>query len=186
MYLLDRKPAMVRSWEKFFGGKPNVSVVCSDFGAFMEANKVQCVVSPANSFGLMDGGYDYAISDWFGWELQKKVQKYIIDNFYGEQPVGSSFILDTGKQGVKLIHTPSMRSPDRIRDTLTVYQCTRTCLMTALKNGIESIVVPAFGGNCGQVSPDLIAEMMLRAYEQLSSPPEELNWRYVKRVIFDY
>jgi len=186
IYLLDRKSAMVTSWNNSFAGIKNVKTVCADFDEFMSENKVKCVVSPANAYGLMDGGYDLAITEWFGWDLQKKVQKYIVKNLYGEQPVGTSILIDTDKEGIKLIHTPSMRYPDRIRDPLVIYQCMRTCLITAMQNEIESIVIPAFGGCTGQVAPHLIAEMMRRAYNQLSNVPNALNWRYADSSYFNY
>ena len=67
-------------------------------------HKVQCVVSPANSYGSMDGGYDAAIIDYFGIQLEKAVQKYILDNFYGEQPVGTSFTIDIPGTEQKLMN----------------------------------------------------------------------------------
>ena len=152
----------------------------------MTEYRVDCVVSPANAYGLMDGGYDLAISEWFGWDLQEKVQQYIVKHFYGEQPVGTSIIIDTDKDGIKLIHTPSMRYPDRIRDPLIVYQCMRTCLITAMQNDIGSIVIPAFGGCTGQLSPLMIAEMMWRAYKQLAEVPSEISWRYADSSYFIY
>ena len=186
IYLLDRNPEMTKCWEEYFGDMPNLEIVCSDFAEFMSHNKVQCVVSPANSYGLMDGGYDLAITNWFGDKLQKKVQQYIINNLYGEQPVGTSIIIDTEKDGIKLIHTPSMRSPNKIRDPLVIYQCMRTCLMCAMDNDVESMVIPAFGGATGKVEYDVIAKMMFHAYKQLSDPPDYLNWRYVTSTSFKY
>ena len=45
----------------------------------------------------------------FGKQLQKRVQKYILDNFEGEQPVGTSFIIHTEKYAHPyLAHTPTM------------------------------------------------------------------------------
>lgn len=186
IFLLDKSAETTECWNNVFEGTKNVKIVCDDFENFMDNNKVECVVSPANAYGLMDGGYDLAISEWFGWELEKKVQQYIIDHFYGEQPVGTSIIIDTDKNGIKLIHTPSMRYPDRIRDPLVVYQCMRTCLITAMQNDIKSIVIPAFGGCTGQVAPRVIAEMMKRAYDQLSAVPTEISWRYADSSFFQY
>ncbi len=159
----------------------NVTAVCDDFKHFMDTTDVECVVSPANSYGLMDGGYDLAISEWFGWDLMKKVQRYILDNFKGEQPVGTSFIIDTGVKDKKLIHTPTMRVPSSIRDPMVIYHCMRTCLMTALDNNVKSIVIPAFGGGCGYVRPQPICEMMFHAYEQIMNPPSEITWEYALR-----
>ena len=186
IYLLDRNPQMIESWKEYFGDIPNAIIVCDDFAHFMDNNKVDCVVSPANSYGLMDGGYDLAITKWFGDSLQKKVQQYILDNFYGEQPVGTSIIVDSNKDGIKLIHTPTMRSPSKIRDTLVIYQCMRTCLIRAMESGIKSIVIPAFGGAVGQVEYNVIAKMMYKAYLQLLNPPYYLNWSYVTSTSFKY
>lgn len=186
IYLLDRDSEMVECWKRCFDDEKNVEPVCDQFDTFMASHKVQCVVSPANSYGLMDGGYDLAISRWFGWDLQKKVQKYIVDNLYGEQPVGTSIIIDTDKEGIKLIHTPTMQYPGKIRDPLVVYHCMRTCLMTAMSNGIESIVIPAFGGSTGDLAPHLIASMMWRAYRQLACAPSSLDWVYAENSRVKY
>ena len=148
----------------------------------MKTRQVQCVVSPANAFGLMDGGYDLAITEWFGNQLQERVQQYIIHHFYGEQPVGTSFLIDAGKDGQSLIHTPTMRTPQQILDPQVIYQCMRTTLMCAAEHNIESIVIPMFGGLTGGVRPQLVADMMWRAYQQLKNPPERIDWNYVEEV----
>lgn len=184
IYLLDRNPEMYAAWNKHFYGRNNVSIVCSDFVEFMRRYKVDCVVSPANSYGIMDGGYDEAISAWFGGDLQERVQQYIIDNLYGEQPVGSSIIIDTNLEGVKLIHTPTMRTPSIIKDESLVYHCTRSCLITALNGGVNSVVVPAFGAATGCVPYDTVAHMMWRAYSQLCDPPHKIDWEYVNSTNF--
>lgn len=179
IYLLDINDKMVAAWREYFGGESNVELVCDDFYHFMNVTKVDCVVSPANAFGLMDGGYDLAITNWFGGNLQKKVQKYIIENLYGEQPVGTSIVIDTEKNGIKLIHTPSMRAPSPISDQDVVYQCMRTCLIAALQSGVKSMVIPAFGGLTGGLLPSTVARLMYRAYKQICNPPAALNWDYV-------
>ncbi|MDO5478506.1 MAG: macro domain-containing protein [Clostridia bacterium] len=178
IYLLDIEKLMILSWEKYFGKEKDVEIIHADFESFMKTHKVDAVVSPANSFGLMDGGYDLAITDWFGESLQKKVQKYIIENYFGEQIVGTSFITDIPGSDVRLIHTPSMRVPDIIEDASVVYQCMRSTLMTALKNGVEIIVIPAFGCGTGMLKEDDVARMMYFAYRQIGNPPKELSWDY--------
>ena len=175
IYLLDNKEITTKTWSLYFQGCHDVEAVCDDFGHFMDTEEVECVVSPANSYGLMDGGYDYAISEWFGWDLMKKVQAFILEHYKGEQPVGISFIIDTGVKGIKLIHTPTMRVPSVIKDPMIIYTCMRTCLLTALDNGIRSIVVPAFGGGCGLVPPQTICVMMHEAYKQVMNPPKKID-----------
>lgn len=180
IYLLSNDFDMCCAWRTEFSGVKNVEIVCGDFLNFMQKYKVDCVVSPANGYGLMDGGYDQAITDWFGAGLQEKVQRYIVDRLYGEQPVGTSIIFDTGIDGVKLIHTPTMRYPERIVDPCVVYHCTRTCLMCAFENDIKSVVIPAFGAATGELTCDVVARMMHRAFVQLSDPPAKIDWDYAR------
>ena len=78
VYLLDNNPAITKIWKLYFREIEEIEVVCDDFCHFMGNHKVDCVVSPANSFGLMDGGYDEAISDWFGWDMMKKVEIVLV------------------------------------------------------------------------------------------------------------
>ena len=176
IYLLSIDREMVSAWEKYFEGYKNVEAVCDDFCRFMENNDVDCVVSPANSFGLMDGGYDEAITEWFGDELQNSVQAYIMQNYFGEQPVGSSFIIDTPQEGIRLIHTPTMRIPENIYDDAVIYHCMRTCLMVAIQNDVKSIVIPAFGAATGRVPCETVAKMMWKALEQINRKNKEISW----------
>ena len=180
IYIIDHSKDKLKYAELYFYGCDNVECVCGSLDEFLTTHPVDCVVSPANSFGLMDGGYDLAITECFGEQLQNRVQQYIVDNFFGEQPVGTSFIIDSGRPGCSLIHTPSMRTPQIIKDPLVIYQCMRTTLMCAIQNNIESILIPLFGGGCGEVHPKLIAEMMWKAYAQINNPPKSLNWDYVE------
>ena len=143
----------------------------------MKSTKVQCVVSPANSFGIMDGGYDLALTKWYGEQLQERVQKYIMKNYYGEQPVGSSFIIDAGRDNQYLIHTPTMRTPEKIVDTRVIYQSMRTTLIVAKQNKIKSILIPMFGGLTGCVRPQVVAEMMYLGYRQIMKPPKKIRDR---------
>ena len=181
IYILDRRAIMEDCWNAYFCSEPDVEVVNEDLEGFLSRQKVDCVVSPANSYGLMDGGFDLALSEYFGWGLQERVQEYIVKNFKGEQPVATSFIIDTGKDDIKLIHTPTMRRPFAVKDPMIVYQCTRTSLMCALENNIESIVLPAFCGEWGNVSYKVIARLMYEAYKQVMNPPSQIDWNYAER-----
>ena len=180
VYLLDRNETICNWWRVYFKDTKDVEIVCDDFENFVSKNNVECIVSPANSYGIMDGGYDGAITSYFGKDLARKVQDYIVENFYGEQPVGSSCVVDIN-ESQKLIHTPTMRIPSKIKDAMVVYHCMRSTLILARKIGIKSIVIPAFGGDCGDVKYSVLAEMMYNAYYQISNPPKEIDWGYAYR-----
>lgn len=181
--LLDRSISMVGYWVQAFKDT-DVECICDDFASFMRqrGNEIDCVVSPANSYGLMDGGYDLAISNWFGEKLPQKVQKYIQAHYHGEQPVGTSFLIQIPDSEKYLAHTPTMRIPSPIYDWMTVYHAMRSTLLEALRYPVNTILVPAFGGRCGEVPKGILARMMRLAYDQvLSDIPKELTWKYALR-----
>jgi len=180
IYLLDRNEKICYWWQFYFKDIDNVEVVCEDFKKFVDQHNVECIVSPANSYGLMDGGYDLAIANYFGHEIAERVRDYILDKYWGEQPVGSSFLINIDKYR-KLIHTPTMRIPSKIKDPMVVYHCMRSTLIEAIKNNVESIVIPAFGGDCGDLNYSIISNMMYNAYMQIFNPPTEINWDYAFR-----
>jgi len=179
IYIIENNQSMYDAVDLAFKLSQDVEVINTNLTTFMKNHReVDCIVSPGNSFGQMTGGFDYAISDYLGWEFQEKVQQYIKDNFYGEQVVGSSFIIDTPIDGLRLIHTPTMRLPEIIKDPALVYHCMRSTLICALKNEVKCIVIPVFGGACGQVNPTTAAIMMKKAYDQIKTEKsiERLDW----------
>ncbi len=72
-------------------------------------------------FNLINEKLGEPKNDFLGWNFQKNVQKYIDENFYGEQPVGTSFYIKTGIDGLGLIHTPTMRVPSLINNSQVIY-----------------------------------------------------------------
>ena len=182
--LLDINKSMVDAWKRhfhpIFDEVAPVKFAWSDFGTFMEKHEsdIDAVVSPANAYGLMDGGYDGALTKYFGKELQLMVQKKIIQQFCGEQPVGTSISIEIPRHYIWLIHTPTMRTPSAIKDPTIIYQCMRTTLMEAINKNCKSVIIPAFGGSVGRVEPDIIAKMMYRAYLQIFDEEERktIDW----------
>eukprot|EP00833_Pecoramyces_ruminatium_P014472 jgi/Orpsp1_1/1188504/evm.model.d7180000065374.1 len=182
IYLLDLNKNITDAWEHYFKGAEKdgdtIHIVYDVFDHFMNTHKIDCVVSPANSYGLMDGGYDAAITDYFGKSLISSVQDYIRKHYFCEQPVGTSFIIPIPQSEIRLIHTPSMRVPNIIKDPIVVYHCMRSTLICAMQNGVKSIVIPAFGGFCGKVPVDTLAQLMRAAYDQLHEQPTVMDWKY--------
>ena len=169
IYIVDIGSETVDTFSETFKDYSNVTVLLDDLMDFFHEHQdeIDCLVSPANSFGHMTGGYDARLSDILGWDFQLEVQAYINKNFNGEQPVGTSFIIKTHLPHLSLIHTPTMRYPSRIHDNTVIYRCMESTLLCALKNNIKCIVIPVFGGACGGLSPDITSKRMLEAYQDL-------------------
>ena len=85
--------ALYQAFQQQFDYLPNVEVANCNFE---QLSSYDCLVSPANSFGMMDGGIDAAITAFFGMQLMERVQQRILDDYLGEQSVGTSFMIETG------------------------------------------------------------------------------------------
>lgn len=169
VYLLAVQDNLADAFRSAFADTENVVIIQDYFDSFMASHPdVDGIVSPANSFGMMSGGLDKALRDYFGKDLQEAVRNIILTEWFGEQTVGTGIAVDIpGFAGKKLIHTPTMRTPSAIIDYQTVYLCMRSALMAAIKAGVQHLMVPPFGAGTGQVPVDVIAQNMREAYEQI-------------------
>ena len=182
LILADINPAMCRMWEKHFANLPDVSI---HQGYFEDIPQFDCMVSAANSFGLMDGGVDMAISRFFGWDLQTRVQTRIILEWYGEQPVGTSMIVETKHLKHPFIaHTPTMRVPTPIGRTDYPYVAMWAMLCAVANHNktadhkINTVVCPGLGTGVGAVPVTSAARQMGLAYKNFLTPPIQIDWRY--------
>jgi O-acetyl-ADP-ribose deacetylase (regulator of RNase III) len=147
---------MADEWRAVFKSTDGVQVIEGD----ILSTAADAIVSPANSFGYMDGGIDLAYCRFFGDALQLKLQERIRAQHYGELVVGQAAIVPTGHTTFPhLISAPTMRVPDRIGDTVNVYLAFRAALVAVLEhsrggaNPIRSVRVPGLGTGVGCMSP---------------------------------
>jgi len=167
IHLRDIAQDVVAAWEPAFSDAPAVKISCGDI--FQHA--ADAIVSPANSFGYMDGGIDLVYSRFFGWELEANLKTLLAEEHYGELPVGQAVILPTGHESIPyLVSAPTMRVPSNIGGTANVYLAFRAALIAVLKHNlsssrrIESLLVPGFGTGIGGVPSERAARQMRLAY----------------------
>jgi O-acetyl-ADP-ribose deacetylase (regulator of RNase III) len=143
------------------------------------------IVSPANSFGIMDGGLDLAIRDQFGFPVERKVQELIDDKYHGELPVGSAEVVATDHPRWRyLVVAPTMRVPEPIPFTIHAYLAFRAALV-AVKNHnkglgrreIDSLVCCGLGTGIGKVSANKCAMQMRAAYQVMTRPARVLSYQ---------
>lgn len=90
LILCDLHEPLVRSWRRAFAKHPEVEIVHGD----LIHVAADAYVSPANSFGIMDGGIDIALAARFPL-VESRVQDAIA--LRGEPlPVGHCLVVDTG------------------------------------------------------------------------------------------
>lgn len=168
--ILDFNSKMVDECSNAFSAYRNVEVVEADFFSV----PADLMVSPANSFGFMDGGLDLLIRNRLGGLVEENVQRAIQTNFLGELPIGSSLIVETSSEDwPHLGVAPTMRVPMNINGTLNVYYAFRSMLLTVMRynetnsSPITSVVCPGMGTGIGGLSERKAAQQMAFAYKQL-------------------
>lgn len=119
---------------------------------------VDALVSPANSFGFMDGGLDAQYTRHFGKHLQENLQTVIKEQYDGQLLVGQAITIPTSEEkysffrfahekirrgaryskksdaALFMICAPTMIIPQDIANTINVYLATRA-VIRAWKTG---------------------------------------------------
>ena len=156
------------AWRKYFVGQANVSITAEDICRV----KCDAIVSPANSFGFMDGGLDHQLSEHFGWGLEKEVRRRIAVRPLAELLVGEAMLVPTGDARVPwLVCAPTMRVPMPIRESINAYLAMKALLCAVLAHreeiSIASVAIPGLGTGVGNMSPAVAAAQMWMAYEEI-------------------
>ncbi|GMA15190.1 hypothetical protein GCM10025871_15210 [Deinococcus metallilatus] len=133
--------------------------------------KADAVVSPANSFGFMDGGIDLIYVSKFGWDLQTRLRTQLCEKHDGELPVGQALVIETYDSEIPyLISAPTMRVPSDVSLTINAYLAFRAVLRVIQKHNtqhpapIKSIVCPGLCTAIGKMPADRSARQMAAAY----------------------
>lgn len=171
LFLRDRNPAMHAAWQEFFGDEEDVNVSCGNIFDKGDHMKVDAIVSPANSFGFMDGGIDYCYSRAFGWEMSKELQQLIREEHHGELLVGQAQVVDIRHTFEKtpipfLISAPTMRVPEVVAGTVNAYLAFRAAVREAKRHpDINSMLCPGLGTAVGEMPYPQCARQMYAAYK---------------------
>ncbi|NUP12300.1 MAG: Appr-1-p processing protein [Polyangiaceae bacterium] len=172
--LVDHHAALTRAWSEVFAEHEEVTVVHGDFFE----RDADAMVSPANSFGIMDGGIDVAIRRELGGTIQNVVQKLILEKHHGELHVGAAEIVETAHvRWPFLVVAPTMRVPESVANTLNAYVAFRAILLAVMRHNeqsptklIRSLLVPGLGTGIGAMDPRRCAAQMRLALDQVRGP----------------
>lgn len=181
----------------------NVKILCLNLGLtskqvevhskkFQELESFDAIVAAGNSFGIMSGGIDLHIKEFFDekrfsrspsheldeFSVQSFVKKKIDDEYLSELPVGSSIVVDTYvDEHPFIIYAPTMRAPMFLDPTNNnVYNSTLSAVTTIAKHNathekkIETVVFSGMGTGTGFYPLDKTARQMVFAFMKLLSP----------------
>lgn len=180
LWLIHPDEAMCQAFRTRFAGLRGVRVVRTKF---QELEPHDAFVTAGNAYGMMTAGIDAAVVAVLGEQIMRRVQHRIMNDYYGEQPVGTAFVLDTRHAAIPfLVHAPTMRVPGNIAGTDKVYNATWAALLaiqahnTTAERKIETAAFPAMGTGFGGVSFDEAARQMAVAYRYYLEPPHRIDW----------
>ena len=181
--LIHPEERMCEAFRQRFAGLPRVRVICS---AFEDLEPHDGFVTAGNAFGIMTAGIDAAVVRFFGATIMERVQQRIMDDFLGEQPIGTAFVLATGHASIPfLVHAPTMRVPGSIEGTDKVYTATWAALLAIHAHNrtsdqkIDVAAFPALGTGFGGMPYGEAARQMAAAYRHYLEPPHRLDWDFV-------
>lgn len=172
--LVDTDSTVAGWHETTCGGLAGVSVHCDD----IFAEPVDALISPANSYGFMDGGIDALYTRCLGLALQERLQKRIDHDYGGELLIGEATIVPTGNSLFPwLIAAPTMRVPSLLRpDSVAPYHAMRAVLRlvrsgsfpdgTPVRERVQSIAVPGLGTGVGGFPSRYAARQVRQAIEE--------------------
>jgi O-acetyl-ADP-ribose deacetylase (regulator of RNase III) len=179
LILCAREPALAAAWEEACQGLDFVRV---HRGSILEV-EADAVVSPANGFGLMEGGVDAAFLHRFGPGLQARVRKVILEEHHGELLVGEAAVVETEDARTPwFIAAPTMRVPMALpRDSVNAYLAARAVFLllrhgrmrSGLSRGplvvdrITRLAMPGLGTGVGGLDVRVCARQVRAAIDEV-------------------
>jgi O-acetyl-ADP-ribose deacetylase (regulator of RNase III) len=170
--------SLAEAWRRFCG---DLEFVRIHRGSILDI-PCDAIVSPANSFGFMDGGIDAVYMRHFGHGIQERVQSMIRERHHGELLVGSADVVDTEHPSVPyLIVAPTMRVPMTLADSVNPYLAARavfrlvrhgrfpfaTSHAEPIRDRIRTIALPGLGTGVGHVGPNICARQVRQAIDDI-------------------
>ena len=169
-HLRDLGGELAGAWARHFAGVGEVVPATGDiFG-----EPVDAVVSPANSFGFMDGGIDLAYSKRFGWGVQAELRRVIARDFDGELPIGLALVVATGAADIRyVVAAPTLRAPVSVAKTLNAYLAFRAVLRAVNRHNaagadpIRAVACPGLATGTGEMPDTICARQMRAAWDEV-------------------
>ncbi|ELU03294.1 hypothetical protein CAPTEDRAFT_212296, partial [Capitella teleta] len=199
--LRNRSGPLIGAWRKHFaqfgdrvqvgkmqkqGSMLHLKFQVSEGDIFEGAPAADAIVSPANSFGFMDGGIDMVYSRHFGWQMQTRLQEVIRRDYAGEILVGQAAVIPTyadprevkleptqneGKLIKWLISAPTMRVPLEVPVSVNAFLAFRAVIIAVQKHNedeskekISSVLCPGLATAVGRMPAERCAFQMFEAF----------------------
>lgn len=165
LHFVDIEPEFIATISHETKDIPNVFCHHADILDVAEC----CVVSPANSFGDMDGGIDKVYKSYFGDSIQDKVQDYIREYSPNGIAVGDTAIIATYNKRVPwLLVAPTMSIPRPHIDPVVAGDVLFSVITRAALNAssLKRVFCPGLGTGIGELDNEKAALEMSKAIKK--------------------
>lgn len=200
--------ALKTHWPDFTPNKVKITKFNERLNSLPPSVKFDLVVSPANSYGRLDGAFDHAISMTFSprddyHALTRAAQSVLYDKWRGFAPPGSCTLVEFPEPLKQNDHNcawvalcPTMREPGNVNwDREVVYECVWSLLCQVEghnrrngKNRIESVLMTPLAAGVGRVSKERWAAQTVLALKHFADALEKpqvwgsLQWDTIQRI----
>ncbi len=143
-----------------------------------------CVVTASSCLSSANNNIDAAVLRFSGEDVEELLQKGIQEEYLGDQPIGSSLIVEINYSLHPFIaHTPTLRMPISMAGKDHVYQGMwstllairqhNKCYYNCSQKQVNIVTVPELGTSIGCVPIDEVARQISMAYQTFlfSLPP---------------
>ncbi|ATC63219.1 AraC family transcriptional regulator [Nibricoccus aquaticus] len=164
LHFVDQNQDVVAALGRAFSSFPEVTV---SFGDILDVAEVS-VVSPANSYGFMDGGIDAVYRRHFGQQIEDKVRAAVAARPEGYLPLGTSLVIPTGNNRIPyMIVAPTMLMPEAV-SAFNAARALRAVIRAQAAHAslLTDVYCPGLCTGVGQVEPDEAAAAMAVAYRE--------------------
>lgn len=177
----DTNETIIEELKKKFSQKEEfyINYEIGNIENICQSRHIDAIVSPANSFGYMDGGIDAIYMRMFE-NIENIVMDFVknngVPNSVGEKymPIGSAFFVPlkcSNKQKIPLlISAPTMYLPQPIVGTYNVYYAFLAILqLTKTWDNNNIIAIPGLGTGIGDIDPIEHANQIYNAYHDFNN-----------------
>ncbi len=163
LVLVDQDHLLVNHWKKEFAPWSEVDVAAGNILSLAH----NAIVSPANGYGIMDGGIDLLYLQYFGMGVQDRVLDAISRRQEGYLPVGASVVVKTDDPKIQyLVVAPTMLVPEQVSPANAFFAMSAALRAASNTAGIRHLYCPGLGTGTGQIPPESAATEMANAYRK--------------------
>lgn len=159
--LFDIDNSKTKVWKRLLSDKIVIDVVCASVCDI----KADIYVSPANSYGQLDGGIDKVYRTMFhGIQYAVNDRLKIYKNNKPPIGVGSALLIEILNRNCRLLLAPTMELPGKLKTPWNSFW-SALAIFYLTKDFDGTVAIPGLGTGTGHISSEEMIEMVMLAYK---------------------